>query len=289
MKTILSKLILSLLMLGPLLIARQGICGGGGQIIVDSSWITARSTTLCYDKKPQDSCYNESKACRDEFEKGLTDLLNQTCPTQGGDWWCDPDPSKDLAKLNTYVDDFKQAKSFFTALKACGPSAPLCGDNTLNGDEECDDGNAQDGDGCSGKCQIEIPSDVDATCYQGRHDGACAQKKQACDQIQGDKNCPEQLNLCLQDSLKTCKKSSTTLADQNLGDPTSTKSKGCSLSPTAASPNFSFLIFTLMGLAPMAWFRMRKYQATAPIHAPGIPLPSPAFRKSLIESLKKRL
>lgn len=31
----------------------------------------------------------------------------------------------------------------------------ICGDGIQTFDEECDDGNSQDGDGCSGECQIE--------------------------------------------------------------------------------------------------------------------------------------
>jgi cysteine-rich repeat protein len=171
--------------------ASKGYCGGGGQIVIDQNWITSRSTTLCYDKKAQDVCYNESKACRDDFEKGLSDLLNKTCPIQSGDWWCDPDPTKDLAKLLSYVDQFKSSASFLTALKTCSPVPPaVCADHILNGNDECDDGNTLSGDGCSSQCLIEIPSDVEGSCYQNLHDGSCAQKKQACDLIQGDKNCP---------------------------------------------------------------------------------------------------
>jgi len=32
-----------------------------------------------------------------------------------------------------------------------------CGDGFVTGNEQCDDGNTQDGDGCDGNCQIEIP------------------------------------------------------------------------------------------------------------------------------------
>jgi cysteine-rich repeat protein len=34
---------------------------------------------------------------------------------------------------------------------------PSCGDDVLDEGEECDDGNAEDGDGCSAACQSEEP------------------------------------------------------------------------------------------------------------------------------------
>ena len=33
-----------------------------------------------------------------------------------------------------------------------------CGNGTVEGDEECDDGNTEDGDGCSSSCQKEPPN-----------------------------------------------------------------------------------------------------------------------------------
>jgi len=36
-------------------------------------------------------------------------------------------------------------------------AAPFCGDDVLDDGEQCDDGNAQDGDGCSAMCEIETP------------------------------------------------------------------------------------------------------------------------------------
>ena len=36
-----------------------------------------------------------------------------------------------------------------------GFDGPFCGDAFVDGDEECDDGNDQDGDGCSSACEVE--------------------------------------------------------------------------------------------------------------------------------------
>jgi len=38
-----------------------------------------------------------------------------------------------------------------------------CGDRTVSGDEQCDDGNSQDGDGCSAACESEP---IDLKCWQ---------------------------------------------------------------------------------------------------------------------------
>jgi len=38
---------------------------------------------------------------------------------------------------------------------ACGGGEPVCGNTILEGEEQCDDGNVEDGDGCSAVCEIE--------------------------------------------------------------------------------------------------------------------------------------
>ena len=39
----------------------------------------------------------------------------------------------------------------------CGPCLLVCGDNVTDSDELCDDGNNEDGDGCSSICEVEEP------------------------------------------------------------------------------------------------------------------------------------
>ena len=41
-----------------------------------------------------------------------------------------------------------------------GPPPPVCGDGVIEGDEACDDGNRDLGDGCSAACEIEVPIEV---------------------------------------------------------------------------------------------------------------------------------
>ncbi|MEK6902481.1 MAG: DUF4215 domain-containing protein, partial [archaeon] len=39
----------------------------------------------------------------------------------------------------------------------CSASSPICGNNVVESPEACDDGNNEDGDGCSAACEIESP------------------------------------------------------------------------------------------------------------------------------------
>lgn len=59
-----------------------------------------------------------------------------------------------------------------------GLAEPICGDGLLEGDEECDDGNAIDGDGCSSGCLLEAKGcEDDDGCEDGERcqGGLCAQ------------------------------------------------------------------------------------------------------------------
>jgi cysteine-rich repeat protein len=49
-----------------------------------------------------------------------------------------------------------------------GDEGPLCGDGVVEAGEECDDGNAYSGDGCTAFCEIEAP----AVCGNGYREGA---------------------------------------------------------------------------------------------------------------------
>lgn len=64
------------------------------------------------------------------------------------------------------------AESKGTCLENCGETpapAPVCGDRSLDLGEQCDDGNAAGGDGCSATCRTEVkpPGIVAPTVLQG--------------------------------------------------------------------------------------------------------------------------
>jgi len=57
-------------------------------------------------------------------------------------------------EINTNYQNGLQGKGYCEAL-----AQPVCGNNIIETGEQCDDGNAADGDGCSSTCQIEIISE----------------------------------------------------------------------------------------------------------------------------------
>lgn len=75
------------------------------------------------------------------------------------------------------------------ALPPCeGDDCPACGNATQEGDEECDDGNEQRGDGCSARCTLETAHPA-APCGDGTH-----AEEEECDDgniVSGD-GCDEQ-------------------------------------------------------------------------------------------------
>ena len=83
-----------------------------------------------------------SKACKTAHYcgDGLLDKVDRDSGEQ-----CDngqDNKSRDTAEYDVCTIDCKRVN--------------YCGDGTVNGDEVCDDGNDEDGDGCSSKCKIEI-------------------------------------------------------------------------------------------------------------------------------------
>lgn len=56
------------------------------------------------------------------------------------------------------------------------PDEPTCGDRVVAGEEQCDDGNTQGGDGCDARCQREVPGQPAAVCGDGEREGS-----EACD------------------------------------------------------------------------------------------------------------
>jgi cysteine-rich repeat protein len=59
-------------------------------------------------------------------------------------------------------------------MTGCGDDGPKCGDGRidLSEGERCDDGNTNDGDGCSATCTIETPAPSTPICGDGKKEGS---------------------------------------------------------------------------------------------------------------------
>ena len=68
------------------------------------------------------------------------------------------------------VTGFAASCGFFS-LDVTYEPAPVCGDGVTNGDEACDDGNTDDGDGCSSECLIELCGDGETVGIEECDDG----------------------------------------------------------------------------------------------------------------------
>ncbi|MBV9949858.1 MAG: DUF4215 domain-containing protein, partial [Myxococcales bacterium] len=72
-----------------------------------------------------------------------------------------PDAAASEASLFVFVDAAAEAADSRVADGACDGDVceqapvPVCGDGIVNGTEQCDDGNAKSGDGCSDACRLE--------------------------------------------------------------------------------------------------------------------------------------
>ena len=94
----------------------------------------------------------------------------------GGEEQCDDGNTADedgCSSVCAVEDGWKCEEAGKPCTKLEEPQKPVCGDGSISGEEQCDDGNASDGDGCSAKCVIE--------------DGwACTTAGKACTAVCGD-------------------------------------------------------------------------------------------------------
>lgn len=87
-------------------------------------------------------------------------------------WWVsltgrvvDVDPfTGEPGETNLFPDDYRNvgcdACDFWDDQVLCAaiPGPPVCGNDVVEAGESCDDGNLDDGDGCSADCRIELPT-----------------------------------------------------------------------------------------------------------------------------------
>jgi cysteine-rich repeat protein len=84
------------------------------------------------------------------------------CPTVGEACECDYDNGYKLVEDTVLCVDSCPTDYVEKGTDLC----VLCGNGVIDGDEECDDGNQDDGDGCSSTCVEEPGYDCDAGgCY----------------------------------------------------------------------------------------------------------------------------
>jgi cysteine-rich repeat protein len=58
---------------------------------------------------------------------------------------------------NLLLQDIQPTPSMTISKIECSTGSSFCGDEDVTGEEECDDGNQDDGDGCSSDCLLEFP------------------------------------------------------------------------------------------------------------------------------------
>ncbi|MBO4351276.1 MAG: DUF4215 domain-containing protein, partial [Proteobacteria bacterium] len=106
---------------------------------IEEGWKCEEAGQPCTQmEEPQDSVCGDSEITGDETcDDGNTqdgDGCSSTCAIEDG-WKCD-----ETGQPCTQVEE---------------PQDPVCGDGTISGEENCDDGNTTDGDGCSATCTTE--------------------------------------------------------------------------------------------------------------------------------------
>ena len=91
------------------------------------------------------------------------DSLRNGVETNTGIFVDENDTGTDPARADSDADGFDDGEEVSAGTDPTNPldfpGSSLCGDNVVEGDEECDDGNLVDEDGCSALCVIEFCSD----------------------------------------------------------------------------------------------------------------------------------
>jgi cysteine-rich repeat protein len=151
-------------------------CTGGDCVGED---INCDDELFCTDDQcdPEEGCQNPPVAPNTPCDDGDVCTLSDVCT----DDFCGSSDLQDCNDGNTCTQDQCDA-----AAGCQYPSIPnCCGNGQIEGNEQCDDGNQNDGDGCSAQCQSESPCPqpgayylnlcwVRATSHQQNHNSACA-------------------------------------------------------------------------------------------------------------------
>jgi cysteine-rich repeat protein len=122
----------------------------------------------------------------DGDSSGFTSVGNDTATrTEGEDGEGDdsrpPDPSDPSGPSDTTADpDTGLTMSSSMTAGESGPVPEGCGDGVVDSEEECDDGNTEDGDECSSQCNITV-----VILWTATHDGAASSFDVANDVVVG--------------------------------------------------------------------------------------------------------
>ena len=145
--------------------------GCSTECVVEDGWECSEPGEPCTKKKEnKKSVCGDGKLAKDEDcddgNKKSGDGCSSGCVVEDG-WTCS-DAGEPCEKKSDADTD-------------------VCGDGKITGEEKCDDGNSEDGDGCSGSCAIEDGW----TC--GEAGQACTEEKIVCGdgKIGGDEKCDD--------------------------------------------------------------------------------------------------
>ena len=84
-----------------------------------------------------------------------------------GEVSCDFDSGYNYVEFKSLDTGSVHLKKFrITGELECPPEPPVCGNGAKETGEECDDGNLENGDGCSANCKIEEDEDKENTCSE---------------------------------------------------------------------------------------------------------------------------
>ena len=124
---------------------------------------------LCGEKESCYSCPEDCNCCGDvaceawAFEDCVS--CPQDCGLCCGNDACQPEVGEDCASCpadcgsccgNGECGEINNAETCSTCAPDCGPCPAECGNGVVEGGEPCDDGNFEDGDGCSADCFLEF-------------------------------------------------------------------------------------------------------------------------------------
>mgnify|MGYP006273011213 CR=1 FL=1 len=143
----------------------QGDCttwSGYGVTWSPSNWDVKATITLNYDT-PVDAknftIFGDYDMCWNKMWAENSQTEDSQLVFEGADRTCtythDLNVSFEVDRIRLETCGWSWSSTDAVELCAKTTIGPVCGNGIIEGDEECDDGNTEDGDGCSGLCTIE--------------------------------------------------------------------------------------------------------------------------------------